>query len=70
MEIERSWEPGLLPCENDSFWSGLFYEMKERGLNSVQLVISDCHQGIQTAVSTVSWEYQDKFLMCMQPMQF
>lgn len=38
----------IAACENEIFWSGLFDEMKERGLNGVQLVISDGHQEIQT----------------------
>ena len=50
----------IAACENETFWSGLFDEMKERGLKGVQLVISDGHQGIQTAVSTAflgaSWQ--------------
>jgi transposase-like protein len=50
----------IAACENETFWSGLFDEMKERGLNGVQLVISDGHQGIQIAVPTAflgaSWQ--------------
>jgi len=50
----------IAACENETFWSGLFDEMKERGLKGVQLVVSDGHQGIQTAVSTAflgtSWQ--------------
>jgi transposase-like protein len=50
----------IAACENETFWSGLFDEMKERGLKGVQLVISDGHQGIQKAVSTAflgaSWQ--------------
>jgi transposase-like protein len=36
-------------CENEEFWSGLFEDLKERGLAGVQLVISDGHTGIQKA---------------------
>jgi transposase-like protein len=37
-------------CKNETFWSGLFDEMKKQGLNGVQLVISDGQLGIQKAV--------------------
>jgi len=50
----------IADCENEEFWSGLFYEMKERGLDGVKMVISDGHKGIQKAVETVftgaSWQ--------------
>jgi len=36
-------------CENEEFWSGLFDDLKERGLTGVQLVISDGHTGIRKA---------------------
>lgn len=36
-------------CENEEFWSGLFEDLKERGLTGVKLVISDGHIGIQKA---------------------
>jgi len=36
-------------CENEEFWSGLFEDLKERGLQGVHLVISDGHVGIQKA---------------------
>ena len=46
--------------ENETFWSGLFDELKERGLAGVQLVITDGHQGIQAAAMTaflgVPWQ--------------
>jgi len=50
----------IADCENEAFWSGFFDDLKERGLTGVQLVISDGHRGIQTAVSTAflgaSWQ--------------
>ena len=50
----------IAACENEAFWSGLFDELKERGLTGVQLVISDGHQGIQAAAMTAflgaSWQ--------------
>jgi len=46
--------------EGDAFWSELFDELKERGLEGVELVISDAHKGIQEAVKTsfigASWQ--------------
>jgi putative transposase len=39
----------ITDCENEEFWSGLFEDLKERGLTRVQLVISDGHTGIQKA---------------------
>lgn len=47
-------------CENEAFWSGLFDDLTKRGLQGVQLVVSDGHQGIQAAVATAflgaSWQ--------------
>ncbi|MDR9816998.1 MAG: transposase [Candidatus Methanoculleus thermohydrogenotrophicum] len=39
----------ITDCENEAFWSGLFEDLKERGLTGVQLVVSDGHTGIQKA---------------------
>ncbi|HHV34613.1 MAG TPA: hypothetical protein GXX59_03425 [Syntrophomonadaceae bacterium] len=36
----------ITDCENEEFWSGLFEDLKERGLAGVQLVASDGHTGI------------------------
>jgi putative transposase len=36
--------------EDDLFWSGLFEELKERGLSGVKLIVSDGHEGIQKAI--------------------
>jgi len=36
--------------EDEPFWSGLFQDLKDRGLSGVKLVISDGHRGIQKAV--------------------
>jgi len=38
--------------EDEAFWSGLFDELKERGLKGVKLVVSDGHKGIQSAVQS------------------
>jgi putative transposase len=46
--------------EDELFWSGLFQDLKDRGLSGVKLVISDGHKGIQKAVEKsflgVSWQ--------------
>jgi len=50
----------IADCENEAFWSGFFDDLKERGLQGVQLVVSDGHRGIQAAVATAflgaSWQ--------------
>ncbi|KAF5090244.1 IS256 family transposase ISKol5 [anaerobic digester metagenome] len=50
----------ITDCENEAFWSGLFEDLKERGLTGVQLVVSDGHTGIQKAVEAAflgtSWQ--------------
>ena len=50
----------IADSEGDGFWSDLFGELKERGLEGVELVISDGHKGIQEAVKTsfigASWQ--------------
>ena len=50
----------IADCENEAFWSGFFDDLKERGLQGVQLVISDGHRGIQAAVASsfigASWQ--------------
>jgi putative transposase len=50
----------IADCENEAFWSGFFDDLKERGLQGVQFVISDGHRGIQAAVATAflgaSWQ--------------
>ena len=50
----------ITDCENEAFWSGLFEDLKERGLTGVQLVVSDGHTGIQKAASAAflgaSWQ--------------
>jgi transposase-like protein len=46
--------------EDESFWESLFEDLKSRGLEGVQLVISDGHKGIQKAVENAflgaSWQ--------------
>lgn len=50
----------IVDCENEAFWSGFFDDLTERGLQGVQLVISDGHRGIQAAVASsfigASWQ--------------
>ena len=46
--------------EDELFWSGLFDDLKRRGLSGVQLVVSDGHKGIQKAAQEsfigASWQ--------------
>ncbi len=46
--------------EDEPFWSGLFQDLKDRGLSGVKLVTSDGHKGIQKAVEKsflgASWQ--------------
>jgi transposase-like protein len=46
--------------EDELFWSGLFQDLKDRGLSGVKLVISDGHKGIQKAIENsflgASWQ--------------
>ncbi|MDN7023850.1 IS256 family transposase [Methanoculleus sp. FWC-SCC1] len=50
----------ITDCENEEFWSGLFEDLKDRGLTGVQLIISDGHAGIQKAAEAAflgaSWQ--------------
>ena len=50
----------ITDCENEEFWSGMFDDLKERGLDGVKLVVSDGHTGIRKAVSSsflgASWQ--------------
>ncbi len=39
--------------ESGVFWTGFLHSLKARGLRGVQLVISDAHTGLKTAVSSV-----------------
>ncbi|WOX55464.1 MULTISPECIES: transposase [unclassified Methanoculleus] len=39
----------IADCENERTWENLFSELKDRGLERVDLVISDGHRGIQSA---------------------
>ena len=40
----------MADVEDEAFWSGLFQDLKDRGLSGVQLVVSDGHKGIQKSV--------------------
>ena len=40
-------------AEHELTWEGIFSDLKERGLNKVDLIISDGHNGIQTAAETM-----------------
>jgi putative transposase len=50
----------IAESEDSGFWIGLFRDLKDRGLNGVQMVISDAHKGIQKAVQSsflgASWQ--------------
>lgn len=39
----------IADCESELTWEDLFADLKERGLERVELIISDGHKGIQTA---------------------
>jgi len=47
-------------AEHELTWEGVFSDLKERGLNKVDLIISDGHNGIQTAAEIMfpgsSWQ--------------
>jgi transposase-like protein len=43
----------IADSEDEGFWSGLFDELKERGLEGVKLVVSDGHKGIQNCLSVL-----------------
>jgi len=47
-------------AEHELTWEGIFSDLKERGLNSVDLIISDGHTGIQSAAGRMfpgsSWQ--------------
>jgi len=47
-------------AEHELTWEGIFSDLKERGLNKVDLIISDGHNGIQIAAETMfpgsSWQ--------------
>ena len=46
--------------ENEAFWTAFLRSLKDRGLDGVQLVISDAHTGLKKAIATVlqgtSWQ--------------
>ena len=50
----------IADTENETTWSDLFRDLKERGLSDVQLVTSDDHEGIKKAVGRhfqgASWQ--------------
>jgi putative transposase len=39
--------------ENETFWTEFLRDLKDRGLDGVQLVISDAHQGLRAAIRRV-----------------
>ena len=51
----------IAESEDSGFWSTLFRSLKDRGLEGVEMVISDAHKGIQKAVESsflgASWQY-------------
>ena len=48
------------PSEDRAFWTAFLRSLVKRGLNGVRLVISDAHEGLKQAISTVlsgsSWQ--------------
>ena len=46
--------------EDETFWTAFLRGLKRRGLSGVELVISDAHEGLKTAVRRVlvgsSWQ--------------
>jgi putative transposase len=50
----------IAESEDSGFWSELFRDLKDRGLEGVEMVISDAHKGIQKAIETsflgASWQ--------------
>ena len=50
----------LADSESESSWSTLFRELKDRGLNGVELLVSDAHAGIMAAATRhlqgVAWQ--------------
>lgn len=42
---------GVGDSEDETFWTGFFRSLRERGLTGVQLVISDAHAGLTKAVA-------------------
>lgn len=53
-----SWRPG--DSESEETWGQVFRDLKARGLNGVEMLISDAHEGIQAAarryLQGVSWQ--------------
>ena len=51
----------IAESEDSGFWLTLFRSLKDRGLDGVEMVISDAHKGIQKAVELsflgASWQY-------------
>jgi putative transposase len=51
----------IAESEDSGFWMTLFRSLKDRGLDGVEMVISDAHKGIQKAVEAsflgASWQY-------------
>jgi transposase-like protein len=51
----------IAESEDSGYWMMLFRSLKDRGLDGVELVISDAHKGIQKAVESsfvgASWQY-------------
>ena len=49
-----------MDCEDELTWEDIFSKLKERGLDKVDIVISDGHTGIQAAAGNVfpgsSWQ--------------
>ena len=55
--VNQDGERGLLgfdvgASEEEAFWLAFLRQLLQRGLNGVQLVISDAHEGLKAAIST------------------
>jgi transposase-like protein len=40
-------------CEDGAFWTAFLRSLRARGLGGVQLVVSDAHEGLKTAIASV-----------------
>jgi len=58
--IRRYLSFNVADAEHELTWEGIFSDLKERGLNKVDLIVSDGHNGIRTAAETMipgsSWQ--------------
>ena len=57
-------------AEHELTWEGTFSDLKERGLTTVDLIISDGHTGIQSAAGKCSRAPHGRCAMYTSSMQF